>query len=148
MSSELKISELSDHGNKRGIYFGYTGKNGKEFLRGANNEFIPDLLETVENISIYWKTRWAKNRFHHLLQNNKLMMEYNFNSNIINDADYNRIKQLQYYKNKITHLSHVQKNKILKYMLNGNNANKPAKYFSNIYNMNIDSRKIKQICLL
>jgi hypothetical protein len=148
LSTELKISELVNHGNKRGIYFGYTGKNSKEFLCGNINEFVPDLLETVENIGIYWKTRWAKNRFNHLLENNKLMMEYKFNNNIIDDADYNRIKQLQYYKNKMTHLTDVQKNKILKYILDGNNINKTAKYFSNIYNFQIDSRKIKQICLL
>ena len=60
------------HGKKRGIYFGYTSNQSKDFLNGKTNEFkISNNILPFNNIIENWKNRWAKQRLNHLLLSNR-----------------------------------------------------------------------------
>jgi hypothetical protein len=60
--------------NHKGIYFGYTHKDSKPFLQGKT--FIePNSVDSADNISeiyTWWLNRWAKNRYNHLYEHNRL----------------------------------------------------------------------------
>jgi hypothetical protein len=75
--SHLKLDKnLLKHGHVRSIYFGYMGDNAKDFLCGNTNDFTPN-MQSVEEISDWWKNRWARQRYEHLKKNNRLKYEYN-----------------------------------------------------------------------
>jgi hypothetical protein len=60
--------------NKKGIYFGYTHKNSKDFLNGKLND-EPNSLEhakTIKEIYYWWLERWGKQRFEHLKNTNRV----------------------------------------------------------------------------
>jgi len=59
---------------KKGIYFGYTHSNSKQFLHGKLHD-EPNSIETapaVNAIYNWWLTRWAKQRYSHLQKNNRI----------------------------------------------------------------------------
>lgn len=58
----------------KGIYFGYTSPESKEFLT-SDATAIPNPIshaKTCNEIFDWWKKRWAEQRFNHLTKNNKL----------------------------------------------------------------------------
>jgi hypothetical protein len=60
-----------NHGNKRGIYFGYTSNNSQDFFMGKRNDFEMNNIRTFKEIFEYWKERWAIKRLNHLIKENK-----------------------------------------------------------------------------
>lgn len=62
----LEISdEAIAHNHPRGVYLGFTGTDGKEFLQGKRDTFAPRLQSTDEIVT-WWKNRWAKQRYNEL----------------------------------------------------------------------------------
>jgi len=58
----------------KGIYFGYTSPESKEFLTSDATD-IPNPIphaKTCNEIFDWWKKRWAEQRFTHLTKNNKV----------------------------------------------------------------------------
>lgn len=70
---ELNVNILNNE-IQRGIYFGFTGKDSKDFLCCKKDDFTPD-LNSCKNITNWWKNRWAKNRYEHLKKTNRLKNE-------------------------------------------------------------------------
>lgn len=60
--------------NKKGVYFGYTHKNSKEYLCGnIHNEPNPiNSAQTSDEIFKWWVNRWGNNRNNHLRKTNRL----------------------------------------------------------------------------
>jgi hypothetical protein len=68
----IPATMLKENGIKRGVYFGFTTPNAKDFLTGKINTFeLPDDLPTVNSISSWWKNRWAKQRVQTLKDTNR-----------------------------------------------------------------------------
>lgn len=99
LCNHLGIRDITFHGNQRGVYFGYLGSNGKDFLTSKTDEFIPDMIKTVDEIYNDWKNRWAVNRFENLISNNKIMIDYTF-QNYTNNKEYNLWRVHKYLLNK------------------------------------------------
>lgn len=57
-----------NHGQRRGIYIGFTGKRSREFLLKniPESDFPLDLLQNCDQICEYWKKRWGAQRYNHL----------------------------------------------------------------------------------
>lgn len=70
--------EFLNHGVKRGIYFGYTSTDSKDFLQGKRDDFEPNLMKSADEIIAHWKERWARKRFNHLLSQHKLKVKLEF----------------------------------------------------------------------
>ena len=68
-----KLSINSDkifyHGERRGIYCGWTGTNANEFVMKKRTNLTRDKLQTVDEVAAFWKQRWAKQRSTHLNMN-------------------------------------------------------------------------------
>ena len=59
----------------KGIYFGYTSPDSKEYLLSDGGNNVPNPItkaKTCIEIFDWWKNRWAKQRFTHLENNHKL----------------------------------------------------------------------------
>lgn len=72
---------LLNHGQQRGVYIGFVGKDTKDFLCGVKTLFDQTHIKPLEEIVEWWKTRWAIPRFQHLekegrLQFNKKFLKY------------------------------------------------------------------------
>ena len=101
LCNHLGIRDITFHGIHRGIYFGYLGTNGKNFLNSKTNDFEPNMTKTINDIYNFWKNRWAINRFINLIENNQLMVNYEFQS-YTNDKEYNKWRINKYLKQKQT----------------------------------------------
>lgn len=68
LAKKLNIdsSTLFYHGNERGIYAGWTGTDGKEFLLKKRQNFTRDKLQSANEITQFWMQRWARQRSTHL----------------------------------------------------------------------------------
>ena len=86
-------------GEKKGCYIGFTGLNSIDFLTCKTNKFIPKKLNSVNEIYNFWKDRWAVNRFKHLISTKRLMLDCDYDTSIIDEKDYNRIKQIHKKRN-------------------------------------------------
>jgi hypothetical protein len=61
---ELNEKDILFHGKKRGIYFGYTSNNSKDFFNGIVNKFeLNDSVKPFNEIFTFWKNRWAIKRY-------------------------------------------------------------------------------------
>jgi hypothetical protein len=151
----LDINNLAYHGNQRGVYFGYTGNNGKEFLCNKSNKFKPNLTKSVDDIGKFWKDRWAFRRYEHLLETNRLILVENYNKNYVSKKEYNKIHALEYYNKKKKNkkdpkylkLTDNDKIEIIKYWNNNKDKSmlKLEKELSEKLGKKIDRRKIKKI---
>lgn len=59
----------------KGIYFGFTSPESKKYLCSNTSENLPNPIkyaQTANNIFNWWRERWAKQRFNHLKNQNKL----------------------------------------------------------------------------
>lgn len=64
---KLDTEKIFFHGQKRGIYAGWTSDKGKEFLlKQSNEDLVQNKLKSVNDVVIFWKNRWAKQRSNHL----------------------------------------------------------------------------------
>lgn len=72
LTQQLHIDshKLFYHGDQRGIYCGWTGDNGKDFLLKRTSCCNRDKIQSVETITEFWKERWAKQRSAHLKTKN------------------------------------------------------------------------------
>ena len=104
LCNHLGIRDMTFHGTQRGVYFGYLGRKGKDFLNSKTDEFVPDNIKPVKEIFEDWKKRWAEKRFNNLItqkNNNKLMINYSF-QNYTNNKEYNKWRVYKYLKSKKT----------------------------------------------
>lgn len=84
---------LLNHGRQRGCYLGFVGSNAKEFLRGEMPSFNQENIKTLTAIVEWWKDRWARKRFNHLLKNGGLK----YKIVLLNYKNlYNSVKQKKY----------------------------------------------------
>jgi hypothetical protein len=152
--SHLELNRnITKHGINRGIYFGYLGNNAKDFIQNKTKEFIPDFCKSVDDISHYWKERWAKKRFKHLISTGRVMINYSFDNNIINNKDMvrNRVNKFRKLNSKVNNVisDDIKRDLISRF---NNNTHKPytntIKYINEKYNITISSIQIKKILLL
>lgn len=66
-----------DHKIPKGVYFGFTGKDARSFLRNEKDNFVPE-CKTIKEITKEWAKRWGKKRYLHLKNNNRLKTDYEF----------------------------------------------------------------------
>ena len=154
--NHLEINNLSYHGNQRGVYFGYTGSNSKKFLCNESDDFVPDYIKSVNDIGTYWKNRWAKQRYNHLLKTDRLMLKANYNKNYVSEKEYDKIQHVKQYRknkekfdktNKYLKLTDGDKIEIIKYWNDNKDKSmlKLEKELSEKLGKKIDRRKIKKI---
>jgi hypothetical protein len=76
--SSSQINNILNHGNKRGVYFGYINNESKNYFKNIDETLDYDYndIETVENISNWWKDKWCIPRFNNLLINDRIKYEY------------------------------------------------------------------------
>jgi hypothetical protein len=87
------------HGKKRGIYFGYTSNQSKDFLNGKTNEFkISNNILPFNNIIENWKNRWAKQRLNHLLLSNRFKVCFDLKNFTLKEKKNEYMKQYKYEK--------------------------------------------------
>jgi hypothetical protein len=99
--NELNInqSDLLYHGKKRGIYFGYTSNESKDFLNGITNIFNPiNNIKTFNEIVFFWKNRWANQRWNYLIENNKIKIKYELKDFTIKEKKNEYSRQYQFNK--------------------------------------------------
>lgn len=136
-------------GIQKGVYIGFTGVNSIEFLTRKNKKFVVKKLNNVQQIGEIWKERWAYNRIKHLLNTERIMFNYNYDISVVDNKDYNRIKQIRKKQknntinNKLTDKEKIQ---IIKYFI----ENKPSmanmsKLFIDKFNKPIDRRTINKL---
>ena len=76
----LGISSTYLQSNGKGIYFGFTCKDSKDFLNGTTNE-CPNLnkkkynIKTAQEIYNEWIKRWSVNRFNNLKKDNRFIVD-------------------------------------------------------------------------
>jgi hypothetical protein len=62
---------IRENGIKRTVYVGFTSPNAQEFLKCGGTFEIPE-ERTVASVVEWWKDRWAKPRYAHLVDTNRL----------------------------------------------------------------------------
>ncbi len=97
---------------QRGIYFGYTGTGNELFFKGEKNSFQLDKTKNLKDIIEWWKNRWAKQRFEHLLNENKIKIALELKDFTTEEKKKEYDKQYSYTK---YHLNEEEK---LKYLEN------------------------------
>jgi len=144
--------KLLMHNQVRGVYFGYFATDSNNYLKGIKNDnFDPNLIKSTDKIGKYWKKRWAKQRFTHLLEQNRLQINISFDNNIINVQDRQRIltQKSRNKKSKINNnkLTDIEINQIIKYHLETPNKsnNYIATEFTDIFNKQINHKQIKKL---
>ena len=65
--------EYLKHGQRRGIYVGFTGQNSKDFLLKRKDTFEPNCTQSADNIFKNWVQRWDKQRYNHLIETKRIM---------------------------------------------------------------------------
>lgn len=149
----LKIKNtITKHGVQRGTYIGFTNNHtiAVNYLKGKTNIYKPKLMY-VNEIGKFWKTRWAEQRFIHLIKENRLMLNATFDTNIISDKDYDRIRSKKYRdinvvkKVKTNQLSDSQKIEIIKYWIDSDRKmsyNQMEIFFTNKFGFLVSRKKI------
>lgn len=84
--------ELINHGMCRGVYVGYTCKEGQQFLCGEVDKFIP-MVTSIKKIVEWWKKRWALNRYKRLYGSKQIKMYVSFNDLIEKKRNCNYVKK-------------------------------------------------------
>jgi hypothetical protein len=63
--------DILNHGMKRGIYFGYTSNESKDFFNGIKDSFKIENIKSFNDIFNNWKNRWGLQRLNNVLLENK-----------------------------------------------------------------------------
>ena len=96
---DLNHTEVLTHGKKRGIYFGYTSLDGKDFFNGKIDTFqLNNNIRPFNDIVKWWKDRWAKQRYNNLFNNNRLKIAYELKDFTLKERKNEYAKQYQYEK--------------------------------------------------
>ena len=96
---DYNYKEVLNHGKFRGIYFGYTSINSKDFLNGNTNIFeLNDKIKSFKEVVNDWKKRWAKQRLQHLINNNRFKIAFELKDFTIKEKKNEYAKQYQYEK--------------------------------------------------
>lgn len=95
---EYNYKEVLNHGHLRGIYFGYTSNESKDFLNGIKNNFELNNIKTFNETVNEWKLRWAHQRLNNLLLNNRLKITYELKDFTVNEKKNEYAKQYQFEK--------------------------------------------------
>lgn len=75
---DIPIEDLT-RGIRKGIYFGYTHPDSKEYLCTSDELNMPNPIMnaySIEQITEWWKTRWALRRFNHLIETKRVITDY------------------------------------------------------------------------
>ncbi len=97
---QLKVNILN-HGLERGIYFGYTGDDSKDFLMGKKNIFtFNSKIREFNNIVEWWKDRWAIQRWNNLMLNNKVKIKLELYDFTKSEKINQQSRQIQFEKMK------------------------------------------------
>jgi len=116
MLEELMINpEDIYHNLQRGIYCGFCFKNSKELLCNGSVQQIRDLelsheVETFQNIFEFWKIRWARQRFNHLILTKRVKHALCWSK--LDEVEKNRIAQRKYQEKKREELGEEEYKKI------------------------------------
>ena len=112
---EYNHKEVLNHGHLRGIYFGYTSNESKDFLNGIKNDFALNNIKTFNETVNEWKSRWAYQRLNNLLLNNRLKITYELKDFTVNEKKNEYAKQYQFEKiSDEIYLKHKKMNIILR----------------------------------
>lgn len=84
--------ELINHGMCRGVYVGYTCKEGQQFLCGEVDKFTP-MANSVKQIVDWWKERWALNRYKRLYESKQIKIDVLFNDLIEKKKNCDYVKK-------------------------------------------------------
>ena len=84
--------ELINHGMCRGVYVGYTCKDGQQFLCGEVDKFTP-MANSVKQIVDWWKERWALNRYKRLYGSKQIRNDVWFNDLIEKKRNCDYVKK-------------------------------------------------------
>lgn len=90
--------ELLNHGIKRGIYFGYTSKDSKDFFNGKKESFDITNIKTFSEIVQYWKERWSINRLKHVLNTNRFKVSLDLKDFTLKERKNEYSKQYNFTK--------------------------------------------------
>ena len=139
-------------GMQKGCYIGFTGLNSIDFLTCKTDKFIPKKLISVNEIYNFWKDRWAVNRFKHLISTKRLMLDCDYDTSIIDEKDYNRIKQIHKKRNdnikpsekKLTYLEKIE---IIEYFINSKKKSilSMSVYFTDKFKKNVNRKTIANL---
>lgn len=95
---DFNHTELLTHGKKRGIYFGYTSFDGKDFFNGKKDSFVLNNIRSFNDIVKWWKDRWSKKRYYHLFTQNRLKIAFELKDFTLKERKNEYSKQYQYEK--------------------------------------------------
>jgi hypothetical protein len=149
------IQDVTYHGEKKGIYVGYTGINSKKYIQNVtmSDEYCHN-LKTVNELSIEWFLEHAIKRFMDLSKRNmiKYKSDINYDEYFVSDAGYNRSRMKSSYTPKNdTYIKHTKEttNKILNMWICDRKVsfNKLAQNISHIENIVVDRRFIQNLIL-
>jgi hypothetical protein len=92
---DYNYKEVLNHGKFRGIYFGYTSINSKDFLNGNKNIFeLSDNIKSFKEVVNDWKERWAKQRLQHLINNNRFKIAFELKDFTIKKKKMNMLNNI------------------------------------------------------
>lgn len=129
------------HNRTRGIYIGFTCPEGRDFMAGKCQSFIPTVRTTAELVEC-WKHRWARMRFEHLLQTNRLR----HNIELINAYKiYNIQKTKRYNEHKIEELGAEEFKKIKREKMQ--EYRKKGVQLTNMDDFEKFVKSVKKLCL-
>jgi len=99
--AEYGILDATHHGIKRGIYFGTFGGNSLEFLCGKADKLEPD-VQSVQTISETWYANHVIPRIKDLVERNKIMVSYDYDTYYVDKSGYERAKKARAAALKVT----------------------------------------------
>lgn len=116
---DYDYKEVLNHGKLRGIYFGYTSTNSKDFLNGNKNIFeLNDNIKSFTEVVKDWKERWGYQRLNNLLKNNRFKIAFELKDFTVSEKKNEYAKQYQYEKFSDEIYMKYKKNKSKEYYYN------------------------------
>jgi len=73
-------SKMLEHKHRRGIYFGYTYKNSKDYILEKTEDLERFENRSMEELSAYWKERWMSKRSNREIDVNDYVDKYNISN--------------------------------------------------------------------
>jgi hypothetical protein len=138
----LNEKDILFHGKKRGIYFGYTSNESKDFFNGIVNKFeLSNTIKPFNEIVIFWKNRWANQRYKNLLFNQRIKISYELKDFTQKEKKREYIKQYNFEKiHDAIWLKHKKEKNKIYYQANKDNLLEELKI--NLDNYKIDDKYI------
>jgi hypothetical protein len=116
---DFNQKEILLHGKKRGIYFGYTSSQSKDFFNGKTDTFeLSKNISSFNEIVKFWKNRWSKKRFENILKEQRFKIAYELKDFTLNEKKNEYAKQYQYEKMNDTIWLKNKKEKSINYYQN------------------------------